>query len=60
MYYKICERCGAHLEPDETCSCEWLDDPDMEMCQARRRPNRRGYEMDSYAKEAQDHAYDHA
>ena len=21
MYYRICERCGAHLDPEERCEC---------------------------------------
>ncbi len=21
-YFKICPRCGAHLDPDEKCDCE--------------------------------------
>ena len=21
-YYRVCERCGAHLDPGEVCSCE--------------------------------------
>lgn len=58
MYYKICERCGARLDPGETCDCQWMEWPEREMCQSRRRPVCGGYEMDSYAKE--DHRYDHA
>lgn len=22
MYYKTCENCGAHLDPEERCDCE--------------------------------------
>lgn len=22
MYYKICQNCGAHLDPGEKCDCE--------------------------------------
>lgn len=22
MWYKICENCGAHLDPEERCDCE--------------------------------------
>lgn len=25
MYYKICENCGAHLDPEERCDCDCED-----------------------------------
>lgn len=58
MYYKICEHCGAHLDPNETCDCQWMDDPEMDMCQSRRKIPVGRYEMDSYAREDPD--YEHA
>lgn len=57
MYYRICERCGAHLDPGETCDCEAVDVPEMEMLFSKRRPARVGYEMDSYAREVEQHEH---
>ena len=36
MQYRTCPRCGAHLDPDERCECEDLDQPEVEM--VRRSP----------------------
>ena len=57
MYYRICERCGAHLDPDEQCDCWRLDQIELEMCE-RLKPRCGAYEMDSYAREGQEHDWD--
>ena len=58
MYYRICERCGAHLDPGETCDCQWIDEPEMEMCQSRCRRTRGWDEMMSLFDRRETDAYD--
>lgn len=24
-YFKVCSRCGAHLDPGEQCDCQWKE-----------------------------------
>lgn len=36
MYYKICEECGAVLDPGEHCDCEAITEPEQDEPQAER------------------------
>lgn len=31
MQYKLCKRCGAHLDYGEECDCEKAEQPELEM-----------------------------